>query len=387
MLLVRRSGKLPLMPTQFLGPAHASTGGRMTGETSAVRTVATATIAMLIALSTLSVVGPQVAYASPTSGKAQTFTFGSGQAAHSYIVYTPRGWTADKRMPLVVMLHGCQTNAYQQMKASLYNPLADKMGFVVVYPDTDAAENAQPGPLVRCWQFYLAQDSKRGQGDGAVVARITRKVMRRWNIDRQRVYVMGMSAGAFLSANLAAEYPGLYAASGENAGGAYADPGCLLGGAGLPVAATAAHAFAEMGKRARVVPRIVLGGDADSGVTPGCADNALLQSLRTNNLVIDGQQAEPIQLNPASIQSEQVPGGYSYLVSNYVDKHGCLIGQRYLVHGMNHFWSGGSSNPRWADFTDPKGPSAAVASWQFLSRFTLSNTQRSCHTSTSSLPR
>ena len=49
-------------------------------------------------------------------------------------------------MPLVVVLHGCQTTAYQQMEASLYNPLADKMGFVVVYPDTDAAENAQPGP-------------------------------------------------------------------------------------------------------------------------------------------------------------------------------------------------------------------------------------------------
>jgi poly(hydroxyalkanoate) depolymerase family esterase len=359
----------------------------MTERSSVIRLMAAATIVTLITLSTLTIVGPQVAYAGPTSGKAQTFISGSGQAAHPYIVYTPRGWTPDSRMPLIVMLHGCQTTAYQQMKASLYNPLADKMGFVVVYPDTDAAENAQPGPLARCWQFYLPQDSKRGQGDGAVVAKITRQVMRRWNIDHQRVYAMGMSAGAFLSANLAAEYPDLYAASGENAGGAYADPGCLLGGAGLPVASTAASAFAEMGRRARVVPRIVLGGDADTGVTPGCADDALLQSLRTNNLVIDGQQTEPTQLNPASTQAEQVPGGYSYLVSNYVDKHGCLIGQRYLIHGMNHYWSGGSSNPKWADFTDPKGPSAAVASWQFLSRFTLNNSRWSCRTSTRPVPK
>ncbi len=343
--------------------------------------VAAVVMAMLAVLATFAAVPSQLADAGPVSGKAQSFLYGSGPASHPYIVYAPRDWTASRHMPLMVVLHGCQTTAYQQMEASLYNPLADKLGFVVVYPDTDAAENAQPGPLARCWQFYAPADSQRGQGDGAVVADITRRVVGRWSIDRQRVYVMGMSAGAFLSANLSAEYPDLYAASGENAGGAFADPKCLLGDAGLPVASTAALAFAEMGSHARVVPRIVLGGDADTGVTPECADNALIQSLRTDNLVISGQQAGPIRLSPVSIRSGQVPDGHSYLVSNYVDQYDCLIGQRYLIHGMNHFWSGGSSNPKWADFTDPKGPSAAVASWQFLSRFTLSNTQRPCRTS------
>jgi poly(hydroxyalkanoate) depolymerase family esterase len=336
-----------------------------------MRRAATVSVAVLAACATLAMVVPQVAAATPAPGQTQDFTYGSGPTSHGYIVHTPRGWTAGDRMPLLVVLHGCQTSAYQQMEASLFNPLADEKGFVVVYPDTDAVENAQPGPLVRCWQFYLPQDSKRGQGDGAVIAGITRRVMSGWHIDRQRVYVMGMSAGAFLSADLAAEYPDVYAASGENAGGAYADPGCLVGGQGLPVATTATLAFEEMGPRARVVPRIVIGGDADTGVTPACADNALLQSLRTDNLVIDGRQTGPIRLVPSSIQTGQVPGGHSYTVSNYVDKHGRLIGQRYLVHGMNHYWSGGSSNPEWADFTDPKGPSAALASWQFLSRFTL----------------
>jgi hypothetical protein len=94
--------------------------------------------------------------------------------------------------------------------------------------------------------------------------------------------------------------------------------------------------------------------------------------------VISGSQTAPIRLTPASVQKGQVPDGYSYTTSNYLDEHGCLIGQRVLVHGMNHFWSGGSSNPKWADFTDPKGPSAAIASWNFFSRFTLSNTSWSC---------
>jgi poly(hydroxyalkanoate) depolymerase family esterase len=320
---------------------------------------------------------------STIAGTARDFTYGSGLSAHPYIVYTPRGWTPAKRMPLLVMLHGCETTAYEQMEANLYNPLADREHFVVVYPDTDELENEQPGPLSRCWQFPNPLDWARGQGDGAAVAGITRAVMRRRNINPQRVYVMGMSAGSFLSADLAAEYPDLYAASGENAGGAYADGTCLFQNiATLPVTTSAQLAFTEMGPRGRVVPRFVIGGDADQGVPPACADKALLQGLRTDNLVLDGSQTAPIHLTPASVTHGQVPKGYSYTVSNYHDGHGCLIGQRVLVHGMNHFWSGGSSNPEWHDFTDPKGPSAAVMSWAFFSRYTLSNTAWSCKAAT-----
>lgn len=275
------------------------------------------------------------------------------------------------------MLHGCQTTAFQQMKANRYNALADRKHFVVAYPDTDQVENAQPGPTHRCWQFPAPLDWQRGEGDGAVVAAITRRVMRSWHINHQRVYVMGMSAGSFLSADVAAEYPDIFAASGENAGGAYADGTCLVvSGASMPIATSAQLAFQQMGPRARVVPRIVIGGDKDQGVPPACATKALLQGLRTDNLVISGSQTSPISLKPGSIRHQKVPKGYSYTVSTYRDPHGHLVGRRVMVHGMNHFWSGGSSNPKWADFTDPKGPSAAVASWRFFAHFTKSGTTR-----------
>jgi poly(hydroxyalkanoate) depolymerase family esterase len=319
------------------------------------------------------------AQAAPVPGTAQDFTYGSGLTAHPYIVYTPTGWAPGDHMPLLVMLHGCQTTAYEQMEANLYNPLADEKGFVVVYPDTNEIENDQPGPTVRCWQFFNPLNFERGQFDDAAIAAITRDVIAGWGINRQRVYLMGMSAGSFMSADLAAEYPDLYAASGENAGGAYADGTCVFQSAvSIPVSTSAQLAFEQMASRARVVPRFVIGGDADTAVPPACADEALQQSLRTNNLVIDGSQTAPISLTPASVTAGQVPNGDSYTVSNYLDEHGCLIGQRVLVHGMNHFWSGGSSNPEWANWTDPKGPSAAVMSWDFFSRFTLRNTGWSC---------
>ena len=133
----------------------------MTEQHSIARCVVAA-LSALAALTVFVVVLPQPAFAQPRPGTTQSFSYGAGQSAHPYIVYTPRGWSAGKRMPLLVVLHGCQTSAYQQMEANLYNPLADTKGFVVVYPDTDPAENAQPGPLARCWQFFNAHDWKRG---------------------------------------------------------------------------------------------------------------------------------------------------------------------------------------------------------------------------------
>jgi poly(hydroxyalkanoate) depolymerase family esterase len=331
------------------------------------------------AMSLLCLCGTAAAATTPVAGTARYFTYGTGMVAHPYIVYTPRGWTPRQHLPLLVMLHGCETTAYEQMEANLYDPLADQKHFVVVYPDTNALENAQPGPLARCFQFFNPFDWTRGADDDGAIAAITESVVGNWDINSQRVYVMGMSAGAFLSADVAAEYPDIYAASGENAGGAYADTTCVFTSvASLPVTTLAQNAFGEMGPRARVVPRIVIGGDADQGIPPACADEALMQGLRTDNLVIDHRQTAPISLSPESVTHGQVPNGDSYTVSSYLDEHGCLIGQRWLVHGMNHFWSGGSSNPEWKDFTDPKGPSAAQASWAFFSHFTLSNTAWSC---------
>jgi len=277
------------------------------------------------------------------------------------------------------MLHGCQTTAYEQMEASLYNPLADRQHFVVAYPDVDPIEATQPGITQDCWQYPNPADWERGQGDDAAVAGITREVMSRWHVDPQRVYLIGMSAGAFLTADMAATYPDLYAAVGENAGADFEDWECTVQDeVTVPVNVTAYDAREAMGPRARIVPKIVIGGDADQAIPPACADKALQQSLRTDNLVIGSNQTEPISLSPATVEHDQKPGGYRYTVGDYVDQYGCVIGQRYLVHGMNHFWSGGSSDPKWKYWTDPKGPSAAVASWAFFSRFTLANTSRPC---------
>jgi poly(hydroxyalkanoate) depolymerase family esterase len=315
----------------------------------------------------------------PDPGRTQTFTYGSGEEARPYIVYTPTSYKRAHPAPLVVMTHGCQTTAEEQMHANLYNRLAERRGFVVMYPDVDVALTQQPGPLRNCWRFYDSNSWHRDQGDAGAIAGMTRDVMELRRIDAGRVYMVGISAGGFMTSIMAAAYPDLFAAVTVAAGGAYADPLCIGGNpATTPVAESADLAFAEMGSRARVVPRLVMGGDSDRGITPPCADKALEQGLRTNNLVIGGSQEAPISLTPASVRTVKTPGRYDSTVSTYLDADGCIVGERWSFAGMDHFWPGGSSDPQWANFTDPAAPSGAKISWRFLSHYSKRATAMPC---------
>jgi poly(hydroxyalkanoate) depolymerase family esterase len=313
-------------------------------------------------------------------GRIQHYALGEGDSAFPYIVYTPPSYKRANKMPLVVMTHGCQTTAEEQMRSTLFNKVAKKAGFVMLYPDIDAAGTEQPGPLRNCWRFFDSASWHRDQGDAGAIAGMTRAVMARKRIDPARVYMVGMSAGGFMTSIMAAAYPDLFAAVTINAAGAYADRTCLAIGdpVALPASLSAQLAYEEMGDRARVVPRLVMGGSADQGIPPSCADKALEQGLRTNNLVISGDQEGPISLAPASVEEVATPGRYDSTVSTYLDPAGCLIGQRWSFHGMNHFWPGGSSDPELANFTDPKAPNGAKIAWRFLRGYTKGKTSMPC---------
>src|SRR3954453_5164396 len=259
----------------------------------------------------------------PDPGQTSSGTVTSNGADYDYVLYTPTSSAPGRAAPLLVMVHGCQTTAEQQMRANLYNPIAEREGFVVLYPDVDALGRAQPGPANQCWKFPSPPAWTRDSSDAGAIADITRAAMATRAVDPERVYLAGMSAGGFMTSIEAAAYPDLYAAVGISAAGAYADAGCTGTGTGMPVEASAQRAFDEMGPRARIVPRFVIGGDADQGIPPACADKALEQGLRTNNLVLSGTQDGPIALTPASQRREQKAGGYAYTVKTYRDGGGC----------------------------------------------------------------
>jgi poly(hydroxyalkanoate) depolymerase family esterase len=324
---------------------------------------------------------PGVAQAAPDPpdpGQTDKGSIVSNGNEYPYLLYTPTTYRPAHPAPLMVAVHGCQTTAEQHMKSTLWNRVAEREGFVVLYPDVDAVGAAQPGPAQQCWKFTYPPTYFRGNSDAAALAEMTRKIMRERRIDPQRVYIVGTSAGGLMAAVEAAAYADLFAAVGLVESAGYADGPCFADGVGIPVEASAQLAFEAMGPYARVVPRFVTGSDGDLAFPAHCADKALEQGLRTNNLVLGGAQTDPLALAPVTARKRQKPGGRAYVVSTYRDPAGCLIGEKWLIHGMPHAWPGGTTDPKYRGFTDPTAPSGAEGAWRFMKRFRKADTGMPC---------
>ena len=298
---------------------------------------------------------------------------------YPYAVYAPPSLRADSAPPLVVVLHGCGMTADQMATASQYDALAARDRFIVLYPDVDALDADTYG---HCWRGIWAPDLEgRGVGDAAAITDMTRAVISRWHADPGRVYAIGISAGGFETAILAAYYPDLYAAIGIHSGAPYmgAEAGCLPPGANTAeTASLAGDVLDAMSPRARVMPVIVIHGDADPAVPYRCGQQAIAQWLGVDNLVLQRERQPGVPGSPAGSRSAVVPDGHGYTVQSYADGSGCVVAQLWTIHGMGHYWSGGSADPAAARYSDPRGPSAAAASWAFFSRWGLSGPLRPC---------
>src|SRR2546430_15536937 len=100
------------------------------------------------------------------------------------------------------MLHGCKQTPEEFAAGTRMNQLADEYGFLVAYPAQAWRANVE-----RCWNWFRERDQGRDAGEPALIAGITRQVIARYNVDRKRIYIAGLSAGGSIAAVLAGPLP------------------------------------------------------------------------------------------------------------------------------------------------------------------------------------
>jgi polyhydroxybutyrate depolymerase len=132
-----------------------------------------------------------------------------------YLVHVPPAAENGRALPLLLSFHGAGGTPAGQQRFSHTDSVADREGFLVVYPEgTDSGGllvwNAGTccGPLV----------AGRVDDVGFALA-VVDDLAQRTAVDRHRLYATGMSNGAMMAHRLAAEVPDRIAAIAPVAGG------------------------------------------------------------------------------------------------------------------------------------------------------------------------
>ena len=272
-----------------------------------------------------------------TGGQFITGSHTEAAGMRKYKLYVPPGH-AGKPLPLVVMLHGCTQNPDDFAAGTGMNEVAFMRDFYVLYPAQ--AQTANPS---RCWNWFKHNHQRRERGEPAILAGMTREVMKQHNIDPQSVYVAGLSAGGAMAAILGDAYPDLFAAVGVHSGLATGSAinvqqalGVMKAGGG--VSSPGGH----------TPPTIVFHGDQDITVHPANGEQVVAASA--------GASAP-------ELERARSANGRDYTRRIYREASGRVLAEHWAVHGAGHAWSGGSTR---GSYTDASGPDATQEMLRFF---------------------
>jgi len=273
-------------------------------------------------------------------------TFRNAAGSRAYKLFIPSRCQG-RRLPLIVMLHGCTQSSDDFAAGTRMNFLAEEQNCFVVYPEQPSGANQS-----KCWNWFRTGDQRRGGGEPSMIAGITRQIMRDHAIDPKRVYVAGLSAGGAAAAIMGATYGDLYAAVGIHSGlacGAASD----LPSAFVAMRQGGGSRAIPNGKNS--VPTIVFHGNRDTTVHPKNGDQIIEQSARA--------------MRPTTkVLRGRVPDGHAYTRAVLTDGAGRVISEHWTIDGGGHAWSGGSPA---GSYTDPHGPDATREMLRFFLEHSL----------------
>lgn len=128
-------------------------------------------------------------------------------------LHVPTSYSDQSSFPLVLNLHGFNSNASQQETLSQMSAKADEAGFLVAYPEG----------IEQAWHFGPGAE---GDADQAFLVGLVDLLREQLHIDATRVYITGISNGAQMSNLMACEHADVFAAAAPVSGGYFPFQDC-----------------------------------------------------------------------------------------------------------------------------------------------------------------
>lgn len=111
--------------------------------------------------------------------------------------YIPKSYDGTKSVPLVVQVHGGGHDGKRWVDYTIWHKLAEQLGFIVIYPNSIE------------YQMWTCTDT-----DIEYLYDLIKLIQSRYNIDKNRIYMQGMSNGDMMTLAFSMKHPEMLAAAG-----------------------------------------------------------------------------------------------------------------------------------------------------------------------------
>jgi poly(hydroxyalkanoate) depolymerase family esterase len=278
----------------------------------------------------------------------------------SYWLYLPDRPTDETAarggLPMIVMLHGCDQSATLFAQGTRMNQLAETAGYAVLYPQQAVSTHPH-----RCWKWY-DRATQQGGGDVPLIVGIINKVIAKYPIDRSRIYICGISAGAAMANIVALNHPELFAGLGVHSGPSFGAGHSTIGalavmqhGAGGRVEGAIAEVL-DKRPGFPLLPTILIQGEGDQVVRPINQAQLARQAMLLNRLPPDSREQVVARLGGKR--------GHAYQLRDVY--RGRKVWLRIArIAELKHAWSGGDER---LSFNSGRGPNASKMMLDFFSR-------------------
>jgi polyhydroxybutyrate depolymerase len=257
----------------------------------------------------------------------------SGQT-RGFLLYVPKSYDRAKPTPLVISMHGAAAWPAHQMNTSHWNRLADRDGFLVVYPSGTG--------IPKIWHA----DAGAGRGrDVRFISDLIDALEASYNIDATRIYADGLSNGGGMAFVLSCALPDRIAAVGMVAA-AQSLPWSWCADA-RPLPMIAFHGTADP-----MVP--YLGGPSRDPFNPLTfpAVRDWTANWARRNRCEQGPLESAVASDVSRIQYSQCADETSVVL--------------YTVNGGGHQWPGGKPMPEWFVGRMSSSVDATELMWKFF---------------------
>ncbi|OUM02214.1 extracellular catalytic domain type 1 short-chain-length polyhydroxyalkanoate depolymerase [Variovorax sp. JS1663] len=263
-------------------------------------------------------------------------------------LYRPPGVKLGERLPLMVMLHGCLQDAKSFATSTRMNGIAARERFLVLYPEQDRVSNAQG-----CWNWFDTS-AGRAYGEVALIMKAIDQVCLMYPVDRTRVAVAGLSAGASMAALLVSRHPERFRAVVMHSG---IPPGT----AHSTLSAMGAMVGQRSTKPLVATPAALAGAWPPLMVIHGGLDRVVASS---NGQAAVQAWADAAGATAVKQRSVQRGSRYPTRITEF-KRRGSTVAKLVEIARLGHAWSGGAAKQ---PYSDERGPDASRMAWVFAAK-------------------